>query len=94
MELYVVVGQTGEWEDKITWYVGLDGKITAFEDEEITQDHCARLNYIVRDLGLDVLDDDDEQDLVEYIKETYDENLTVDYTGIYYKVKKLSFCMG
>lgn len=95
MEFYVIKGHTGEWEDACSWYVGLDGKTTAFEEEELAQSLCTRLNYIVRNLGPDIFEEHPEDmALMEYIRKDYDENLVVDYTGVHYYVERFSLCFG
>lgn len=77
--VYLVKGNTGEYEDRSDWVV------KAYTSSEKASDLVGALNILVEGAGK--LDYDERDDLVEKIRETLDPDCDIDYTGDYYNIE-------
>ena len=81
MIVYIVVGNTGEYDDRWKW------KVKSFTSKEKADSLCEALNVLVKDSkGLDW---DERDKLMESIQQSLDPMCSIDYTGTYYNIEQL-----
>ena len=82
MTVYVVEGNTGEYEDRFDWIV------KAFTSKDRAEDLARELNILVKNSGRD-MSYEDRDNLQNMIRENLDPNCYVEYTGTYYSIKEI-----
>lgn len=92
MRVYIVVGHTGEYEDKYEWNAFA---FTSLEKAESKKKEGNDLLNKMRDES-EVksgayyhLPHDDREKMEEYMQNNFDKRCSVDYTGSYYTVDEL-----
>lgn len=86
MEIYIVIGATGEYSDRTEWLV------CAHKDEELAKDHVLHAEKRAKEIYQKAKNSDDEydarQELVNAKANQYDQSMEMDYTGTRYFYEK------
>ena len=81
--VYLVIGETGEYDDHSEWVV------RAYGSEELAQGHAAAAEAVAKEIFKEYPFPDC---IVANAKNPHDPKMQIDYTGTRYKVEKVEYC--
>ena len=76
--IYLLIGSTGEYSDKMEWF------LRAYRDVTAANDECEKLNKLAE--GLEKLPWEDREKAVHERLMPHDAHAQCDYTGVWYSV--------